>query len=406
MSRPAKKIFLIGADGYLGHALNRRFRSAGWSVVESGLASSKRDDYVNLNIRDRDATHARISEIAPDLVVHAAGISSLQGCESDKDLARSTNVDGTTHVVEGALQCSSRPRVVFLSSDYVFDGVKGGYDESSERNPKTFYGETKMLGEDIILSQMPESLVVRTSNVYGRGGKFFSFIMDNLKRSRPVELYTNTHYTPTYLDFFTGGVLSLLRKGTSGIVHVAGATRLSRFDFGRSACEALGVDPGLVQPSEQPDSGLVAQDSSLVTHLPPNLLAAFNPTPAEAFQYLLGHKICPYFEFNDQRGSIRGLSRGGPWREINHASSRQGTKRGNHWHRDTSESFYIIRGEVRVETKDMLSGEEHSFLAGTGDFFTIPQMTLHSFSMLADAEWINLLSAPMDEDAPDILNPS
>jgi dTDP-4-dehydrorhamnose reductase len=343
-----------------------------------------------------------IAEVSPDIVVHTAGISSLQECEKNQQLAYNTNVLGTANVTEAVLRCKAMPKLVFLSSDYVFHGDKGGYTEFADRLPKTFYGETKRQSEDDILARVENHLIVRTSNVYGGGGKFFMFLMDNLKRGKPVELYTNTFYTPTFLDYFTSTVLSLLRKKVQGIIHVAGQTRLSRYEFGVIACEALHANPDLVLKCEQLDSGLVAPDSSLASLHANSVFGTYSPSPAEAFQYLLGNKIFPYFEFSDARGLLRGLCRGGPWKEINYASSGKGTKRGGHWHRETFESFFIIKGRISVKTKDIVSGEEQTFIAAAGDFFSISPMKLHTFTMLDDVEWINLLSNPMDEVAPDI----
>jgi len=402
MQHNQQKVFITGADGYLGHALSRSFRAAGWVVLESGLASSKRDDYFYLDITNKNLVEEVICNTSPDLVVHAAGISSLQDCEANKATAYKTNVVGTSNIIEAVLRCKSNPKLVFLSSDYVFEGNSGSYIESSERLPKTFYGETKRQSEDDILARVENHLIVRTSNVYGGGGKFFMFLMDNLKRGNSVELYTNTFYTPTFLDYFTSSVLSLLRKNVQGIIHVAGQTRLSRYEFGLIACEALHANPDLVLKCEQFDSGLVALDSSLASSYANSVFGTFCPSPVEAFQYLLGNKIFPYFEFSDTRGLLRGLCRGGPWKEINYASSVKGTKRGGHWHRETFESFFIIKGRISVQTKDIVSGDEQLFIAAAGDFFSISPMKLHTFTMLDDVEWINLLSNPIDEVAPDI----
>lgn len=198
MQHNQQKVFITGADGYLGHALSRSFRAAGWVVLESGLASSKRDDYFYLDITNKNLVEEVICNTSPDLVVHTAGISSLQECEANKATAYKTNVVGTSNIIEAVLCCKSNPKLVFLSSDYVFEGNSGSYIESSERLPKTFYGETKRQSEDDILARVENHLIVRTSNVYGGGGKFFMFLMDNLKRGNSVELYTNTFYTPTF----------------------------------------------------------------------------------------------------------------------------------------------------------------------------------------------------------------
>lgn len=109
----------------------------------------------------------------------------------------------------------------------------------------------------------------------------------------------------------------------------------------------------------------------------------------------------PYQAHSDARGSFRGLTREA-WSEVNFIETRAGQVRGNHYHAETRELFFIVRGEIRVEVEHLETGERTEFTAGAGDIFVIEPMEFHVFRTLTDAQWINMLSRPMDPDRPDL----
>lgn len=117
----------------------------------------------------------------------------------------------------------------------------------------------------------------------------------------------------------------------------------------------------------------------------------------------------PYFEHSDDRGSLRGLTNSGEWREVNMIFSDQGSERGNHYHKHTHEMFIIITGRVKVVFQevvdDMLVGEAVERHVTGGDVFVIPPGTNHVFFCEEDSQWINLLSVPMDQEDPDLHRP-
>jgi dTDP-4-dehydrorhamnose 3,5-epimerase-like enzyme len=109
----------------------------------------------------------------------------------------------------------------------------------------------------------------------------------------------------------------------------------------------------------------------------------------------------PYEAHSDARGTFRGLTREA-WAEVNFIETGAGQVRGNHFHAETRELFFIVRGEVRVEVEHLGTGDRTEFTARAGDIFVIEPMELHVFRTLTDAQWINMLSRPMDPDRPDL----
>ncbi len=399
----SRKILILGADGYLGHALNVHLRATGWQVIESGLADSKRDDYLHIDIRDKQHVTEGVIECEPDVVIHAAGVSSLLACEKDPSMAHHVNVVGTENIVAAIKDSGRNSKLVFISSDYVFDGKCGNYLEDSPKNPGTCYGLTKARSEDEIIGKLDDHIIIRTSNVYGQGGNFYNFIKNSLKGRKPVELYDDTFYTPTFLSYFSSAVSVLLLKEFVGIIHVAGKQRVSRYEFGSIACATLGANPSLVVAAHQEVGGLLANDSSLNIDLASKIIPLYNPNIQNSFEFLQGLKTYPYFLYSDHRGTIQGLNRRGIWREVNYATTVAGTIRGNHYHRDTTEAFFIVCGLIQVKIKSLVTGIETQFIAKKGDFFEITPMHVHTFEVRESAEWINFLSSSMDDHAPDII---
>jgi dTDP-4-dehydrorhamnose 3,5-epimerase-like enzyme len=116
--------------------------------------------------------------------------------------------------------------------------------------------------------------------------------------------------------------------------------------------------------------------------------------------------IDPYFTHRDDRGEILGVLNFGAWREINFVSSVADTERGNHYHRDTDELFFVLKGSIRVEVQRVeagcLVGPKDEFLVRQGAIFMVDRMVNHVFHVLDDADWINVLSQPIDPGQPDI----
>jgi dTDP-4-dehydrorhamnose 3,5-epimerase-like enzyme len=112
-------------------------------------------------------------------------------------------------------------------------------------------------------------------------------------------------------------------------------------------------------------------------------------------------KLAPYMVFEDERGSLKGITRD-QWAEVNIIETRAGELRGGHYHRETLELFYILSGEINISIRHLTSGEAHQFTVREGDIFVVEPLEIHTFHVVTDSSWINMLSVPMDPDAPDI----
>jgi len=225
------KVLIIGATGLLGKALIRE-----WTGDELiGLGSK------DVDIRDEKRIHEVVQEIRPDWIVLAAAYTDVDGCESHQDLAFAVNRDGAINVAKAAK--SANAELLFISSDYVFDGRKTHpYETTDERNPQSVYGRTKSEAEIGLLNVLPDVCIARTSWLFGAGGKCFPDTMLKLAASRPaLDVVSDQRGCPTYSVDLARAIVQLCRKGASGIVHVNNSGDCSWFEFAREIMKQAGV---------------------------------------------------------------------------------------------------------------------------------------------------------------------
>jgi len=225
------KVAILGASGLLGKALMREW--TGDDIV--GFSSP------DVDIRDASKVGEVIGKLSPEWIVLAAAYTDVDGCESHPDLAFAVNRDGAVNVAEAAKRAGSK--LIFLSSDYVFDGKKTApYETSDSRNPQSVYGRSKAEAEVRLLEALPECCIARTSWLFGAGGKCFPDTILKLAANRPVlDVVNDQRGCPTYTVDLARAIIQLCRKGANGIVHVNNAGDCSWFEFAREIVKAAGL---------------------------------------------------------------------------------------------------------------------------------------------------------------------
>jgi dTDP-4-dehydrorhamnose reductase len=220
------KILVFGATGMLGKALMRRWKED--QVL--GLGSAQAD------IRNPEQVGQVVSKAAPDWIVLAAAHTDVDGCELNPTLASTVNTHGAVHVAKAAAQVHSR--LLFLSTDYVFDGEHSTpYETTDPTNPISAYGKTKAQAEEKILRILPDSCIVRTSWLFGPGGKCFPDTILKLASARPqLEVVNDQRGCPTYTGDLADAVVRLCQEGARGIVHATNRGDCTWYEF---ACEIL-----------------------------------------------------------------------------------------------------------------------------------------------------------------------
>ncbi len=272
------RVLVIGGAGLLGWWLVREFSGMGFRLYAtyhlSKPYSFRGVEWIRMNLSDPESVLNVFELSRPDVVIHTAAYTDVDGCETNRRYAYSVNYLGSLAV--SRIASRYKTYVIYVSTDYVFDGGKGLYSEEDIPLPINFYGLTKLLGEVAVSSVLSHSsLVVRVSGLYGfspTGKRNFGLqSLESLLKGSKVRAFSDQFLSPTYVPWLANSIYRIVDSGEeiSGLLHLAGE-RLSRFNFARIMASVLGVRHDLVEPVSMSSVQLVARrprDSSLRTDL-------------------------------------------------------------------------------------------------------------------------------------------
>jgi dTDP-4-dehydrorhamnose reductase len=253
------RITIFGATGLLGKVLMREWRED----EVTGLGSADGD------IRDGEQVLHLVQRSRPDWIVLATAYTDVDGCETHRDLAFDVNCVGAVNVARAAKQQGAR--LLFLSTDYVFDGTKTTpYSTDDPRSPRSVYGQSKARAEIRIGEILPDGCIVRTSWLFGTGGKCFPDTILKLAASRPqVEVVGDQRGSPTYSVDLARALIQLCRQGARGVVHATNRGECSWYEFAREIIARAGLDTivrqttsdKFIRPAERPKYSVLSPES-------------------------------------------------------------------------------------------------------------------------------------------------
>lgn len=249
------KILITGSTGLLGQALVKRLAPSGEVVGLSrrSATSQGRARHVVCDLTDAEATRQAVRETAPDVVIHTQALSDVDRCEQEPREAERMNVQTMEHLCR-ALE-EGEPLLLALSTDYVFDGVKGRpYDEQDEPKPLSVYGRTKLAGEQRAL-RYAKGYVIRPSTLFGVGRmNFCDAIVQHVQRGEPIEAFVDQTTSPTYSDDLAEGIDALIHAMAGAslqdlprLYHVTNAGWATRVEFAKRVAALLKQDDSLIQ---------------------------------------------------------------------------------------------------------------------------------------------------------------
>ena len=226
---------------------------------------------MRLEISDAAQVETVFRQVSPDVVVHAATLTDVDKCELNRELAWEINVRGTENIARAAK--ANNAFLLYISTDYVFDGEKGCYEETDAPNPINYYGLTKLKAEEHVKSLTNDYCIARTSVIYGAtpaAGKvnFALWLLNSLKKRENVKVLLDQWNSPTLNSSLARMTLEIIDRRLTGTFHLSGATRISRYDFAQLLARTFSVDAGLIVPSLAKDFSWPARrprDSSLST---------------------------------------------------------------------------------------------------------------------------------------------
>lgn len=249
-----KKVLITGGTGLLGSGLfetQPSAISANYSYFTNiEMGTYMQPSSIHLDISDFNAIEQTLKSNEYSHIIHAASIGNIEVCENNKSLAQKINVDATQVIVELAKKYGIK--VIYISTNAVFDGLQAPYSEASKPNPTNYYGKTKLEAEKIVLTNK-NNTVVRLVLLYGwnspkQRNNPFTWINDELNKKKKINLVTDIYNNPISNLEAAQEIWKLIQNKFSGILHLAGKERVSRYEFGQMIAQALGHDQNLLLP--------------------------------------------------------------------------------------------------------------------------------------------------------------
>lgn len=245
------KILITGASGFLGgnlaiHAARQ------WRVYatynNTPIPFSDLYKTQMLDVTDRASVVSVIHSISPMVIVHCAAITNMNYCAEHPEEAFKVNVKGSENIAMAAKEIGAR--LLYISTDLVFDGDRSFYDEEDHPSPICEYGRTKLAGEQIVSSHNANSCIVRSALAFGRSKNssrcFTERMIEKLRHGHHVQLFADEYRTPIYIHNLCDALLELACLRNTGVYNLAGSERISRHDFGLLAAEIFGLDNSLI----------------------------------------------------------------------------------------------------------------------------------------------------------------
>jgi dTDP-4-dehydrorhamnose reductase len=266
------RLLITGASGLYGSKLAKMALEKGFEVYSTDIQQlSVYGNFLKVDISDKQQVEDGFSKAKPDFVVHAATLTDVDKCETNKELAWKINVEGTKNILEASKKQGAF--LIYISTDYVFSGDKGNYKETDKPDPINYYGLTKLKAEELVQNTLDAYCIARPSVIYGStpaAGKvnFVLWVIEKLRAGERIKIVDDQWNTPTLNTSLSEMTLDVIDQRLTGIFHLCGATRVDRLSFAKEIAEAFNLDESLIDPVKSSDFTWPAKrpmDSSLDT---------------------------------------------------------------------------------------------------------------------------------------------
>ena len=244
------RYLIIGGTGVIGNKIVQHLLLKKEDVMFTFLNNRQifENSYL-LDIQDSVKTKNLIKKIKPDIVIHCAAISNIDLCETNKELAESINVLGTKNIVEGCLEVNAK--IIYVSTSFVFDG-KRKYTENDSATPSTFYGQTKLKGEQIIQESNLPYLILRTDQPYcwkesWQHTNSVIRVINSLKNNKKFFEIEDWFNVPTYVPDFVNATMKLIESKKEGIFHVSGTDFINRYEWAKITSKIFQLNSNLIE---------------------------------------------------------------------------------------------------------------------------------------------------------------
>ena len=252
------KVLITGANGLLGqHLVKLLIDSTNYTITATGKGvsrlpfnSSNRFNYVSLDITNGVEVAAFIAEDRPDVIIHTAAITQADECEQNPIHCWNTNVTATRFLL-GAAEIAGAT-FIYISTDFIFDGLAGPYVESDIPGPVNYYGSSKLGAEKSVMEAKLPWCIIRTVLVYGNilvgnRSNMVSWVQNNLSQGKKIQVVSDQWRTPTYVEDLAKGILLAIENKAKGIYHISGEELLTPYDMAMATAAYLALDSNLIE---------------------------------------------------------------------------------------------------------------------------------------------------------------
>lgn len=260
VARENIECLVIGANGLIGKQISRILteKNIKW---EGTYSKRPEESLLKLDITNSVEIKKIFSCFSPRAVFLCANLAGgVDFCESHPEIAKDFHLNATKNIASYCRDIDAT--LVFISTDYIFDGTKDSYREEDAPNPLNLYGRLKLEAERWIARNLQGYLIIRTTNVYGWDAEtvtpnyimnLYNTIRDKKNFSAPSFLWGN----PTYVVDLAEAIVELFINNTNGIFHVVGSSFINRFQWAKEACTILGLDSSLLNEISEPSPNMV-----------------------------------------------------------------------------------------------------------------------------------------------------
>jgi len=295
-----KKILLTGANGLLGQKTTEIFARESehelfLSDIQQKAEEPRKYKYFPLDITNKEAVKETTKRLKPDIIINAAAYTNVDGCETDRALSWKINVDAVKNLIIASRTSSAK--IIHISSDYIFDGKTGNYDENSTPNPKSFYGREKLASENALIASGVDYCIIRTMIIYGNGTNvklnFALWLIDQLSNDKPVTIVDDQYGQPTMVDDLGLALLRIVERNRSGIYNVCGSEYINRYEFARKLADIFELDSKLIIPIKTKELNQSAErpmNSSFIL-LKAQTELGIKPLNVDEGLYMLKHQL-------------------------------------------------------------------------------------------------------------------
>lgn len=247
-----RNILVTGSQGMLGKDLLPYLSGKGYHVT--GLNRAQLD-----MLSTEEKIVATVKTLQPEIIIHAAAYTDVDGAESNADLAMAVNNDGTRKMVIAAKEAGAI--FVYISTDFVFDGEKRApYETTDHPNPISVYGMSKYYGELAVKELHDMSYIIRTSWLYGiEGSNFVQFVLDTARSRKEVKIVDDIHGTPTWTGSLCAAIENIATSGAFGTYHVADSGTVSRYNQAVTMCRMAGMPSDHITPVSHTEFPMAAR---------------------------------------------------------------------------------------------------------------------------------------------------